>query len=300
MTALIKDPVLSLSYGPSGIGKTTDTGLSFPNALFIAAPGALQSIRNVAGYEPLVENAGTLLDVTKLVSKVGEYRAKGADVKIDAVVVDDFSYLAEQTFASLEKKFNGFRLWGELRDAVLDFRNAARFAKVHVVVNCWEQAPKDKPGGGRVKGGPMLSGNLPEQVPAMFDMVLRCGLDPMRKPWPGIYQCVADPNYVMKDRLNIASAAHPAPMNMAELIRAAGYAVSRRPELAWQEDMVEKVAAAMVEAGPARDKDTANSVYADLLKNGVSPPAARWTLRDAMDRAVIRRALSVRDSTFLH
>jgi len=298
MTALIKDPVLSLSYGPSGIGKTTDTGLSFPNALFIAAPGALQSIRNVAGYEPLVENASTLLDVTKLVSKVGEYRAKGADVKIDAVVVDDFSYLAEQTFASLEKKFNGFRLWGELRDAVLDFRNAARFAKVHVVVNCWEQAPKDKPGGGRVKGGPMLSGNLPEQVPAMFDMVLRCGLDPMRKPWPGIYQCVADPNYVMKDRLNIASAAHPAPMNMAELIRAAGYEVSRRADAAWQEEMVEKVSRAILESGPAREKEVVNSTYADLIKH-VSVPMARWTLRDAMDRAVIRRALAARDAVFL-
>jgi len=299
MTALIKDPVLSLSYGPSGIGKTTDTGLSFPNALFIAAPGALQSIRNVAGYEPLVENASTLLDVTKLVSKVGEYRAKGADVSIDAVVVDDFSYLAEQTFASLEKKFNGFRLWGELRDAVLDFRNAARFAKVHVVVNCWEQAPKDKPGGGRVKGGPMLSGNLPEQVPAMFDMVLRCGLDPMRKPWPGIYQCMADPNYIMKDRLNVASAAHPAPMNMAELMRAAGYTVSRRKEIAGQEDMVEKVAQAMVANGPAGDKDTANLVYAQLMKDGIKPQHARWTLRDAMDRAVIRRALQARDAVFL-
>ena len=299
MTALIKDPVLSLSYGPSGIGKTTDTGLSFPNALFIAAPGALQSIRNVAGYEPLVENASTLLDVTKLVSKVGEYKAKGADVSIDAVVVDDFSYLAEQTFASLEKKFNGFRLWGELRDAVLDFRNAARFAKVHVVVNCWEQAPKDRPGGGRVKGGPMLSGNLPEQVPAMFDMVLRCGLDPMRKPWPGIYQCAADPNYIMKDRLNVASAAHPAPMNMAELMRAAGYTVSRRKEIAGQEDMVEKVAQAMVANGPAGDKDTANLVYAQLIKDGVKPQHARWTLRDAMDRAVIRRAIQARDAVFL-
>jgi hypothetical protein len=299
MTALIKDPVLSLSYGPSGIGKTTDTGLSFPNALFIAAPGALQSIRNVAGYEPLVENASTLLDVTKLVSKVGEYKAKGADVSIDAVVVDDFSYLAEQTFASLEKKFNGFRLWGELRDAVLDFRNAARFAKVHVIVNCWEQAPKDRPGGGRVKGGPMLSGNLPEQVPAMFDMVLRCGLDPMRKPWPGIYQCAADPNYIMKDRLNVASAAHPAPMNMAELMRAAGYTVSRRKEIAGQEDMVEKVAQAMVANGPASDKETANLVYAQLIKDGVKPQHARWTLRDAMDRAVIRRAIQARDAVFL-
>jgi hypothetical protein len=298
MTALIKDPVLALSYGPSGGGKTTDTGLSFPNALFIAAPGALQSVRNVAGYEPLVENASTIPDVTKLITTIGQYKAKGADTKIDAVVVDDFSYLAEQTFAQLEKKYNGFRLWGELRDAVIDFRNAARFAKVHIVMNAWEQPPKDKIGGGRVKGGPMLSGNLPEQVPAMFDMVLRCGLDPMRKPWPGIYQCVADPNYIMKDRLNIASACHPAPMNMAELIRAAGYTVSRLPSLSWQEEIVEKLANQMTAEGPARDKDIANAAYSDLVKH-VSPPHARWTLRDALDRTVIRRALKARDSVFL-
>lgn len=294
-----KDPVLALSYGPSGVGKTTDTGLSFPNALFIAAPGALQSIRNVAGYAPLVENAATIADVTKLITTIGQYKAKGSDTKIDAVVVDDFSYLAEQTFAQLEKKFNGFRLWGELRDAVIDFRNAARFAKVHIVVNCWEQPPKDKAGGARVKGGPMLSGNLPEQVPAMFDMVLRCGLDPMRKPWPGIYQCAADANYVMKDRLNVATAAHPAPMNMAELIRAAGYDVSRHPDLGWQEDVVTKVAAQMLQDGATKDKETANSVYADLVKNGVNPLHARWTLRDALDRTVIQRALAVRNSIFL-
>jgi hypothetical protein len=298
MTALIKDPVLSLSYGPSGIGKTTDTGLSFPNALFIAAPGALQSIRNVAGYSPLVENAYTIPDVTKFITAIGQYKAKGSDTKIDAVVVDDFSYLAEQTFASLEKKFNGFRLWGELRDAVLDFRNAARFAKVHIIVNCWEQAPKDKAGGGRVKGGPMLSGNLPEQVPAMFDMVLRCGQDPMRKPWQGIYQCTLDPNYIMKDRLNVAAAAHPAPMNMAELIRAAGYVISRHPDMAWQEEMVETVAVSMLQAGPTQDKDIANKVYGDLVRHA-TVPQARWTLRDAMDRAVIRRALAARDATFL-
>ena len=298
MTALIKDPVLALSYGPSGVGKTTDTGLSFPNALFIAAPGALQSVRNVAGYEPLIENAGNIPEVTKLVLAIGQYKAKGADTKIDAVVVDDFSYLAEQTFAQLEKKFNGFRLWGELRDAIIDFRNAARFAKVHIVMNAWEQPPKDKPGGGRVKGGPMLSGNLPEQVPAMFDMVLRCGLDPMRKPWPGTYQCVADPNYIMKDRLNIASACHPAPMNMAELIRASGYVISRLPALKWQEEIVEKVALQMGTEGAARDKDIANSVYADLVKH-VAPQHARWTLRDAMDRAVIRRSLRARDTVFL-
>lgn len=295
----VKDPVLALVYGGSGAGKTTDSGFSFPNALFIAAPGALQSIRHNAGFEPLVENASTIPDVTKLITTIGQYKAKGSDTKIDAVVVDDFSYLAEQTFAMLEKKFNGFRLWGELRDAVIDFRNAARFAKVHIVMNAWEQPPKDRPGGARVKGGPMLSGNLPEQVPAMFDMVLRCGMDPMRKPWPGIYQCVLDANYIMKDRLNIASACHPAPMNLGELIRAANYDLSRHPDLGWQEDVVTKVAAQMIQDGAAKDKETANAVYGDLVKNGVNPLHAKWTLRDAMDRSVIQRALAARNSVFL-
>lgn len=295
----VRDPVLALVYGGSGAGKTTDSGLSFPNALFIAAPGALQSIRHNGGFEPLVENAYTIPDVTKFITTIGQYKAKGADTKIDAVVVDDFSYLAEQTFAQLEKKFTGFKLWGELRDAVIDFRNAARFAKVHIVMNAWEQPPKDRAGGARIKGGPMLSGNLPEQVPAMFDMVLRCGMDPMRKPWAGVYQCVLDPNYIMKDRLNIASACHPAPMNLAELIRAAGYSLSRHPDLGWQEDVVERVAVQMGADGAAKDKDTANAVYADLVKNSVNPLHAKWTLRDAMDRTVIRRALNARNSVFL-
>jgi hypothetical protein len=133
----------------------------------------------------------------------------------------------------------------------------------------------------------------------VFDMVLRCGLDPMRKPWPGIYQCVADPNYIMKDRLNIASVCHPAPMNMAELIRAADYVVSRHPDLTWQEDVVEKVAMQMLQEGATRDKDIANAVYADLIANGVRPAHAKWTLRDSLDRAVIRRAKAMKDATFL-
>lgn len=103
----------------------------------------------------------------------------------------------------------------------------------------------------------------------------------------------------MKDRLNIATQCHPAPMNMAELIRAADYDVSRHPDLGWQEEIVEKVAQQMLAEGAGRDKDIANSVYADLIKNGIRPQHARWTLRDALDRAVIRRAKAQRESTFL-
>ena len=39
--------------------------------------------------------------------------------------------------------------------------------------------------------------------------------------------------------------------------------------------------------------------YSYLVKNGTLPAHARWTLRDAMDRTVIRRALAARDAVFL-
>lgn len=293
----VKEPVLALIYGPSGCGKTTDSGLSFPNALFIAAPGALQSIKNVAGFTPTCENARTIRDVIDLIHVIGKAKAKDPKIAMDAVVIDDFSYVVQETFSALERKFSGFSLWGELRDQVLEFRTTARFAGLHIIVNAWEQGPRDK-NGVRVKGGPMLSGNLPEQVPAMFDIVLRAGLDPMRKPWPGVYFCAADPAYIMKDRLNIAPRCHPAPMNIGELVRAAGYNVSRLPQLAWQEPVVKKLAEKFVTAGATGDKEGANSAFADLRKNGVPPGFAAWTVRDALDRAVIHRALETQASTF--
>ena len=292
------DPVLALIYGPSGGGKTADCGLSFPNALFVAQPGALQSIRAVAHYNPKMVHANYITEITSLILAVGERKEKG-DTTIDALVVDDFSYVAEQTFALHERsKLTGYKLWGALRDDVIEFRNAARFAKMHIITSCWEQAPKDKPNGARVKGGPMLSGNLPEQVPAMFDLVLRCGLDQLQKPWPGTYQCVADANYTMKDRLHIASRCHPAPMNLGEIMRAAGYSVSRLAELPWQEAVVEKLAQKFVTEGAARDKELANNAYNDLIKNGIHPAHAAWTLRDALARTIIRRAAAQRQSSF--
>lgn len=145
----------------------------------------------------------------------------------------------------------------------------------------------------------MLSGNLPEQVPAMFDMVLRCGLDPMRKPWPGIYQCVPDPSYIMKDRLDIAPRVHPAPMNIGELLRAAGYVISRLPELSWQEALVEKIATEMLAKDATQDKELANTFYRQLTEKGVLAAHAAWTIRDGWDRAVIRRALNASKAQFL-
>jgi hypothetical protein len=284
-----RDPVVVCTYGPSGVGKTTDQGYSFPQALFVAAPGALTSVRTVCGYTPASTHVRTLAEATKLVKDVkGSY---------PAVVIDDFSFVAEQTFATLEKKFNGFRLWGELRDQALAFRDAARYAGVDVILNCWEQGPKTNAAGSKVRGGPMLSGRLPEQIPAMCDVVLRAASDTQRKPWPAVYRCSNDPAYVMKDRFNVASVVDPAPMNIAELLRAAGVSIPRHPDIPDMEEYVETFCQAMqAESNPI---PKANEFYTALIGSGVPVPAARWILRDAMDRCTIRKAQAAAQSMFI-
>lgn len=285
-----EQPTVVCTYGPSGIGKSTDMGYSFPNALFIAAPGALNSVTALCGYTPQRTWVHTIQDATKLIENASDH--------FGTVVIDDFSFLAEQTFSQLEKKYSGFKLWGELRDAALRFRDTSRYAGVNVVMNCWEQPPKTKHDGSRVRGGPMLSGRLPEQIPALCDVVLRAVHEPRNQPWPAVYRCNADPSYVMKDRFHTAFVADPAPMNLGELLRASGLNLPRHPDLNGQEKEVEAIASNLT--GVVKD-DTPllNEVYTSLVAAGKSPLASRWTLRDALDRAVLRRAKLKADGLFL-
>lgn len=289
MAKLNRDSIVVCTYGPSGIGKTTDQGFSFPRALFVAAPGALNSIKTTCGYMPATTPATTIMDTTKLIKQVAG--------QFNTIVVDDFSFLAEQTFSALEKKYKGFVLWGELRDAAHEFRDVARYSGVDVILNCWEQGPKVAANGARVRGGPMLSGKLPEQIPAMCDLVLRASLAPARKPWGAVYRCSLDPNFIMKDRFNIVSVIDPAPMNLAEILRASGLEIERHPDAQEQEEIVEKFSQKL----QTLDNPTAQlNDYFKLLKDtGLSVPAARWILRDSIDRATIRKALDLANSEFI-
>lgn len=281
------------TYGPSGIGKTTDAGYSFPTALFLAAPGALNSIESVCGYSPARLAVNTIEEATAVIDKVGEGK------KYKTVVIDDFSFMAEQTFSALEAnpKYKGFALWGRMRDIALEFRDKSRYAGVNVVLNCWEQPPKTKENGQMARGGPQLSGKLPEQIPALCDLVLRVTHDKKRKPWGAVYRCAPDPAYVMKDRFNIAAQIDPAPMNLAELLRASGIRIDRHPDIKDQEETVEKIAS-MLSGKIADDAPIVNEVYTKLLEKGVPATHAKWTLRDALDRAVIRRELDTKASMF--
>jgi len=260
--------------------------------LFSVSPGSLNSIIHTCGYVPQSVPATTIMEATEIIKVVGQ------SDKYDTVVIDDFSFVAEQTFSKLENdgKYKGFLLWGKLRDVALEFRDTSRFAGVNIVLNAWEQPPKKKENGAHVRGGPQLSGRLPEQIPALCDVVLRATQEPKNKPWPAVYRCNPEPSYVMKDRFNVASQCDPAPMNLAELLRAAGKSVSRHPEV--DESQVELISAELT--GNIKDDGPAlNAYYKELLSTGKDNKFARWTVRDAFDRAVIRAELSKSAENFI-
>ena len=291
-------PLVIMAYGKSGSGKTTDALYSFSNGLFIASRGALLPAQHVCGYKPAEVDCPTIQDATKMLK---ELASKGA--QYDAVVVDDFSYLAEKTFAQIEEKYkrsnNAFAKFGELSRVALEFRDVARHMNCHVVLNCWEKPPGTR-NGQAVKGGPMLTGKLTEAIPSLCDVVYRCGFEPMRKPWAGVYKCDAKTvPYIMKDRTHIGTQLQTLPMNLAEILRAADYDISRLKGLEWQEEFVETAAQQMLETGGTNDHQIANTLYRTLLDKGVDFRVARWTLRDAMDRAVIRRGLALARQQFI-
>jgi hypothetical protein len=287
-----------VTYGKSGAGKTVDDLYSLPGALFIAMPGALKAAQPLIGFSPTTTVAATVMHATQLV-----VQAKQAGYH--AVVVDDFSALAESTMAAIQaaiaasgKGNNKFAVFDAMRNAVLQFRDTARMVGIHVVLNAWEQEPKVNEKGERLRGGPMLSGKLPEQLPAMCDLVLRIGYDAgrARERHPFSYFVQGGLDWVGKDR--DTGTPNPAPVNLGEILRFNGYQIPRLRGLEWQEEQVQLLAERLYCGTVEQDNAEIEALYADLLKRGVDRRHALWTCRDGYHRAQLQRAARDRWSTF--
>ncbi len=274
-------PAVVAIYGPGGLGKTTDNLYSFPTGLFIAPPGAVKPAEHVVGHIPDHVEAKSIADATKMLE------AEGKKARYSAVVVDDFSLLAEQSISLLEKKYSGFKLWGALRDEVLDFRDTARRIGMHVVLTAHESTPKSS-NGVFIRGGPRLPGRLPEDVPTACDTVLRAQLDKNRRGWHGCYRCTPDdPNWITKDRHGVTP--DYAPMNIGEILRQAGFDIPRAPGLEWQEELVGALAKMMVD-NPDQEGELVKEAIQIAGEKTTNPLHVRWVIRDALDRATLIRA----------
>lgn len=271
-------------YGPAGLGKTVDALYSFPCGLFIAPPGAIKPAYNVVGHVPEVAEAATIMEATELVKKYSSSN------RFDAIVVDDFSLLAESTVSALEKKFDGFKLWGAIRNVVLEFRNTARKAGLHVMLTAHESTPRTV-SGSFIRGGPRLPGRLPEDVPTVCDLVLRAAPDQTRKGWHACYRCtIDDPNWVTKDRHGVTP--DKAPMNVGEILRLAGYTLRRAPGLEWQDELVEQLSQTLLSNEAKMATEILSATANAYTEAGHEALHVRWAIRDAVDRVSLIRAKS--------
>jgi hypothetical protein len=315
VSGISDQPAFVLQYGPSGTGKTTDDLLSFPRAVWIAAPGALKSSLGVCGYEPPADrvfDVQKIAEATAVVEQIGEAKRAGkAKADVDGVVVDDLTLLVDRTVAALTKSgTGGYDLWAAVHGQLLALREAARRAGVHVALNCHEIGPRIVDGA-RFRGCPALPGKtLPYKIPAACDMVLHVETAPPNSTafgWPVRYRCAADdPDWLTKDRHNVTP--DPSPMNLGEILRLAArvsgnakFAPRRLPGLEWQEPLVEKGATALLTN--LGSSVHVKAVLGELFKHATGKlnadeRHALWAVRDAYDRAILRNGLAAHRRKF--
>lgn len=276
--------VLSVTtiYGLGGLGKTTDCLYAFPGGYYIAPPGALKPAHSIVGCDPKCDDAKTISEAAKLLREAGK---KG---QYAAVIVDDFSHLAQATVSELEGKgLDGFKLWGALRDEVLNFRDQARRCGMHIVLTAHEAPPRTVKGAA-VRGGPQLPGKLPEDLPTACDLVLRMTQDSTRRGWHANYRCtVDDPMWTTKDRHGVTP--DRAPANLGEILRAAGYVLPRATGLEWQDEVVDVLSKALLN-DPANATAYLREAQSMCESKTENPFHVRWVMRDALDRAALVRA----------
>ena len=281
--------VLTITAGPSGIGKTTDLILTWPRAMFFCAPGAVKPARQFLGrdLEPWqIVHVRTIADVITHIQKMA---SDGTLQQASAVVVDDLSILAESSYLELKSKYaksQTFTMWDDLKRQLQTLREWLRHLNLHAGCNAHLAAPETDSNGVFHKGGPaMPSKKMRSQVPHIADLVLVAEAKSNRKPWGAVYRCdPPNPQWHVKDRHGVCSGIMP--MNTGEILRAAGYVIPRFPGLEWQDTVADRVVEKL------NSGENAATVWSEawekLASQGVFNGHIYMALRDGMDRHAIQ------------
>ena len=281
-------PIYGIIYGRPKCGKTVAVASAHPDAKIIAPAGATLSGSHI----------GVELDTLEVTPDMGVQQisdfiqAEGSNYP--AIIIDDFSLIADSEVARCQKSFSGFAAFDEFNKRTTGLRDVCRDAKCHVWKVMHESPPREvkKPGSTRfIHGGPLIAGwQMGEKLPAMVDLVVRVVHDDEAPgQWPFVLEAGPDADYITGDRLGVMPDRFP--MNIREVMLAAGYDVPRPEALAWMDKKVEAAARALVKEMSKGDPDVRpilTKVAKSLSGSVKDHRHIRWVLNDALHRAQLR------------
>lgn len=282
------EPSIIVVYGHSKSGKTTDMLYSFPNALYL--------VPALGGLAPYVHRTGIKPDEV-LCNNVKEAQQKMEKAQGRAVVLEDFSVMAERTKTSLRNRnITGWQLWTGIADQIEDLRETAIKKNIlTLAITCHLQDPTRGDDGTYYRGGPkMPSKTIVGALPHIASEVVRTGTDLMVQPplYNGAYICdLNDRSYITGDRYGVLPQPK-APMNMREVLvqaKAQGndIVVPPRPaSVAWIEPIVEEIAQNVIANTGLVPAQVAAQMGAAF--KGRDLRHLNWALRDGYARAKLR------------
>lgn len=305
-TPAFRDAAFVTTFSVMGGGRTTDCVASFPRNLVFAMSRELKSPITVLGYHPQIVQVRHIYDVTVKARELLTLRAKKDKNALyyTGVTVDDMTIMAYRTEQAIRTgtegvpKEKGWDIWTEQRCGALEI--AIKLAEeckqegLHFVVNGHERPAKTNNAGKFIRGGIDLATDLAETFSANCDLVAKV-MPEEERLWQRTVFFVKsfDSGWATKNRFSLPD---KVPSNMGEILRAAGYVLPRPVGMEKHEEYVEWLAGYLgttFATGAAMTKAALQPVLAEPMKQLSSaienPLHVRWIVRDAVDRAWLRR-----------
>lgn len=286
--------------GPPGSGKTTDLVRGCgASSLIACSAGSLKPVRGVLNLPPErmpPEHKANTLDEAIVALRLMSKMPLAKRPKF--YLADEMSWMASNTLAEIEAKNTGWTVWSKLKNKANEFRDVARDSSINVGVNGWETPATNKPGKGKIRGGMLLPADMPEYFPGLLDYFMRAVYDMTRPGHPWVYVTRGNDEWSMKDRDN--KTPNPAPMNLGEILRFAGYDTPRW--FPWHNDLypIYRQGLTALVAQGVQPMQAAEMMYQATVQKhpNAHPSHVKWLIQDVLDGHFLSTMYANRWATF--
>lgn len=278
-------PVMGI-YGRAKLGKSTQL------SELCAGSGAMAIVASSSALLP----AKTFLELpglnTREAASISEVRklVKEHGPKCKIMGIDDLTVIVKRS--GKEWKVLNRDIIGLIYEDCIPIRDKYGTC---FVITLHEQEERIS-SGKRIRGGPELPGQAPEEFSGYLDVILRAVSDETMELWPFVYHSISRPKWIAGDRLSVFP--DQCPMNICEGLRLYGMNIARAPGLEWQDHMTHKLYEMLI-AEPDNITNWRDIVKPIVLTAISKNPEryklgqVKWAVRDALHRAIYQKAKSI-------